>query len=204
MATRCPIEFDTEQLRKEIRDVYSQVALNPEGEFHFHRGLNYATESLGYPAEQLLSLPPETTASFAGVGNPLAIDELAEGEVVLDIGSGAGMDLLLAARLVGPSGTAIGLDMTPAMLLRASKSALADGLSNVDLREGDAEEIPVESNSVDVVISNGVINLTTDKLTAFSEIARVLKPGGRLMLADIALDKPLPEAAIKNIDLWAG
>ncbi len=204
MARLCPVQIDTEELRRGVRDVYSRVARAPEGEFHFHRGPSYATEVLQYDVEELAQLPAETTASFAGVGNPLAMDTLSPGQVVLDIGSGAGTDLLLAARRVGLEGAAIGVDMTGQMLERAAASAASCGLSNVDLREGDAQALPVEDDSIDVVISNGVLNLTTDKRAAFGEIARVLKPGGRLQLADIALDQALPEAAANDIDLWSG
>ena len=204
MAIQSPAGLDTEKLRQEIRDVYALVAKAPEGEFHFHRGPTYAEEFLGYNAAELAQLPDAATASFAGVGNPLAIDVLQAGEVVLDIGSGAGMDLLLAARRVGPGGRAIGVDMTAEMLGSARASAKACGLNHVELRAGDAQSLPVEDDNVDVVISNGVLNLTTDKRIAYSEIARVLKPGGRLLLADIALDKPLPESVAQDIDLWSG
>jgi arsenite methyltransferase len=204
MAIQSPAGLDTENLRQEIRDVYSLVARAPEGEFHFHRGPAYASSFLGYDAQELAALPEAATASFAGVGNPLAIDDLYEGETVLDVGSGAGMDLLLAAKRVGPRGRAIGVDMTAEMLQSARTSAEVCGLSHVELRAGDAQSLPVEDDSVDVVISNGVLNLTTDKRIAYSEIARVLKPGGRLLLADIALDKPLPESAAQDIDLWSG
>ncbi len=204
MALQCPTGLDTEKLRREIREVYTQVAQTPNGEFHFHRGSTYAAAVLGYDATELDELPIETTASFAGVGNPLAMGLPQSGETVLDIGSGAGTDLLLAARHVGSTGTAIGVDMTTEMLERATQSAASCKLDHVELRRGDAETLPVADESVDVVISNGVLNLTTDKYAAYSEVARVLKPGGRLQLADIMLDRPLPEAAANNIDLWSG
>ncbi len=148
-------------------------------------------------------LPDESTASFAGIANPLAIDEILPGQSVLDVGCGAGMDLLLAAQDAGPSGTAIGVDMTQAMLDRLSKSAEGLPDTTLDLRLGDAENLPVDSGSVDVVISNGVINLTTDKRRAFSEIARVLKPAGRLLLGDIVVRDELSQDIRNSIDLWA-
>lgn len=204
MPLQCPDTIDTAQLRREIRDVYTSVAQNPTGEFHFHRGPQYAAEFLGYDGDELDGLPPASTASFAGVGNPLAMDGIEEGDTVLDIGSGAGMDLLLAAQRVGPTGRAIGVDLTLAMLESAVQSATDCGLANVEFRAGDAQALPVDDDSVDVVISNGVLNLTTDKRAAYSEIARVLKPGGRLLLADIALARALPEGAARDIDLWSG
>ena len=203
MAISCPIGFDAQRLREEVSKMYSRVADDPSGDFHFHRGPGYASELLGYDAAQLAALPPESTASFAGVGNPLSVGDLSEGQTVLDIGCGAGLDLLLAAKQVGDSGHAIGVDMTTDMLARTQAAATSIGLQQVEVRQGDAEELPVESESVDVVISNGVINLTTDKARAFSEIARVLKPGGRLQLADIVVANELSEGVRNDIDLWA-
>ncbi|MFN7998386.1 MAG: methyltransferase domain-containing protein [Bryobacteraceae bacterium] len=180
------------------------MAAAPEGEFHFHRGPAYAAEFLGYDAAELSELPSDCTASFAGVGNPLAIGEIHAGETVLDIGSGAGMDLLLAAKRTGPKGNAIGVDMTDAMIERARQSANQVGLHHAEIRKGDATSLPVGDGSVDVIISNGVLNLVPEKERAFGEIVRALKPGGRLHLADIALDAELPEDARRNIDLWTG
>ena len=203
MAISCPIGFDAQRLREEVSKMYSRVADDPSGDFHFHRGPGYASELLGYDAAQLSALPSESTASFAGVGNPLSVGGLSDGQTVLDIGCGAGLDLLLAAKQVGVSGRAIGVDMTADMLARTKAAASSIGLDHVEVRQGDAEELPVENDSVDVVISNGVINLTTDKTRAFSEIARVLKPGGRLFLADIVVSKELSEGVRNDIDLWA-
>jgi arsenite methyltransferase len=203
MATSCPIGFDTKRLRDEVSAMYSRVATSPDGDYHFHRGPDYAAERLGYDREALAALPDAATAPFAGVGNPLRIDEIPSGATVLDIGSGAGMDLLLAATRVGPTGRAIGVDMTPQMLEQSRKSARSMQLEQVELREGDAEALPVSDASVDVVISNGVLNLTTDKTRAFSEIQRVLKPNGRLMLADIVVARELSESARNDVDLWA-
>lgn len=204
MALACPVDFDRDRLKNEVMNIYGRVAADPSGEFHFHRGPLYAVEFLGYDPAQLESLPAEVTGSFAGVGNPHRIAAISSGETILDIGCGAGMDLLLAAKKVGPTGRAIGIDMTPSMIERARAGAKAAGLSNVEIRQGGAEALPVEDGSVDVVISNGVLNLTTDKPKAFGEIARVLRPGGRLLLADIIIGTELSEGARRDIDLWTG
>ncbi|MBI3072587.1 MAG: methyltransferase domain-containing protein [Deltaproteobacteria bacterium] len=204
MAVACPVGFDPKRLRDEVSLMYARVAENPRGDFHFHRGAEYAVEWLGYDRLALASLPADVTASFAGVANPHAIGPMAVGATVVDVGSGAGMDLLLAAKRVGPTGRAIGVDMTPAMIERAQGAARRAGLSNVEIRRGDAESLPVESRSVDVVISNGVLNLTTDKIRAFSEIRRVLRPGGALYLGDIIVANELSEGIRNDIDLWSG
>ena len=204
MAISCPIVLDTQRLRSEVSRIYSRVAAEPGGEFHFHRGPQCAAESLGYDLAELAALPPEVTAPFAGIANPQRIGSIRAGETVLDIGCGAGMDLLRAGRRVGPTGRAIGVDMTDAMLERAQASAGALGLAHVDVRQGDATSLPVDNASIDVVISNGVINLVPEKQRAFDEIHRVLKPGGRLHLADILLHEELSEDARSNIDLWTG
>jgi len=204
MAIACPLDLNTAALRSEISSIYGRVASEPDGEFHFHRGPAYAAGFLGYSADELAALPSDCTASFAGVGNPLAIGQIRAGETVVDIGSGAGMDLLLAARRIGPTGHAIGVDMTDAMIERARKSAAEAGMLQVEIRKGDATSLPVADDSVDVIISNGVLNLVPEKERAFAEIIRILKPGGRLHLADIALDVELPEDARRNIDLWTG
>jgi SAM-dependent methyltransferase len=204
MAIACPIDLNTAVLRSEISSIYGRVAAEPDGEFHFHRGPAYAAEFLGYDAGELAALPPDCTASFAGIGNPLAIGPIHAGETVLDIGCGAGTDLLLAARRTGPQGQAIGVDMTDAMVKRARQSAASAGLYHAEVREGDATALPVADASIDVVSSNGVLNLVPEKDRGFAEIVRVLKAGGRLHLADIALDVELPEEARRNIDLWTG
>ncbi len=204
MPVACPIDLDTQLLRSEVSKVYSRVADDPDGDFHFHRGPAYAADFLGYDPAELAALPSECTASFAGIANPHAIAPIVEGETVLDIGCGAGMDLLLAARRVGPSGRAIGVDMTEAMRDRARASAAASGLTNVEVQRADATALPLADASVDVVISNGVINLVPEKEKAFVEIRRVLRPGGRLQLADIVLDAELGEDVRRNIDLWTG
>jgi len=202
MAASCPIGFDTQKLREQVSIMYARVAEDPNADFHFHRGPKYAAE-LGYDYNELMGLPAGSTRSFAGVGNPFSVADILPGQTVLDIGCGAGMDLLLAARRVGATGKAIGVDMTDEMLNRTRASAAELGFTQVDLRKGDAETLPVDDNSVDVVISNGVINLTTDKAKAFSEIKRVLKPGGRLLLADIVVETELSEGIRNDIDLWA-
>lgn len=204
MAIACPVDLDTQRLRSEVSAIYSRVAAQPGGEFHFHRGPAYAADFLGYDPAELATLPAEVTAPFAGIANPHRMGSIATGETVLDIGCGAGMDLLLAGRRVGPTGRAIGVDMTDAMVRRAQSSASSAGLNQVEVRMGDATSLPLDDASVDVVISNGVINLVPEKQRAFDEIQRVLKPGGRLHLADILLDRELSEDARNNIDLWTG
>jgi SAM-dependent methyltransferase len=204
MALTCPIGFDTTTLRNEIQSMYGRVAASPDGEFHFHRGPSYAAKRLGYDGDALAQLPASVTSSFAGVGNPHAVRALDAGAIVLDVGSGAGTDLLLAARQVGPKGRAIGVDMTAAMRARALAGASACGLGNVDVLDGDATRLPVKDATVDVVISNGVLNLVPDKPTAIREIARVLKPGGRVQIADIVIGEELDERALHDIDLWTG
>lgn len=203
MATSCPVGFDAERLRREVAEMYKAVAADPAGDYHFHCGPEYAVRQLGYHEADLVALPTLATASFAGVGNPLEIAPIASGNTVVDVGCGAGMDLLLAARRVGPAGRAIGVDMTDAMRERARAAVAEMGLSQVEIRAGDAQALPVEDGTVDVVISNGVINLTTDKAEAFSEVFRVLRPGGRLQLADITVSAELSEDVRNNIDLWA-
>ncbi len=204
MAVTCPIGFDVATLRSEVQTMYARVATAPDGEFHFHRGPEYAATMLGYDAAELASLPSEVTSSFAGIGNPHAIARIPSGTTVVDVGCGAGTDLLLAARRTGPSGRAIGVDMTEAMRQRASQGAKACGLAHVEVRDGDATRLPVDTCSVDVVVSNGVLNLVPHKERAVAEIARVLKPGGRLQIADIIIGEILPESALRDIDLWTG
>ena len=204
MSVACPVDLDTGKLRREISNIYGKVAVEPAAQFHFHRGPAYATEFLGYDADELASLPAECTASFAGIGNPLAIAAVQGGETVVDIGCGAGMDLLLAGKRVGQKGQAIGIDMTEAMVERARNSVAASGMTHIEIRKGDATALPVVGGSVDVVISNGVLNLVPEKELGFAEIVRILRPGGRLQLADIALDRELSEDVRQNIDLWTG
>lgn len=204
MAATCPAGFDVDKLRQLVRAEYDRVAREPDGAFHFHRGPQYAARMLGYDAEELATLPEEATASFAGVGNPHRIGPIQAGETVLDIGCGAGTDLLLAAKRTGSAGRAIGVDMTPSMIERAKRAAIKAAVWEiVEIRRGTAEELPIESASIDVVISNGVLNLSSDKIRAFDEIYRVLKPAGRLYLADVVVQRELSLAARSDVDLWA-
>ncbi len=204
MATACPIDLDTRKLRDEIQSIYARVATDPSGSFHFHRCPEYAAEFLHYDRDGLAAIPGEATASFAGVSNPHRMGPIGEGNTVVDIGCGAGMDLLLAAKAVGPHGRAIGIDMTEAMRQRAIASALKAGLTNVEVRIGDAMVLPLDDASIDVVISNGVLNLVPDKAVAYAEVFRVLKPGGRFLYGDIVVGDELPESARRNVDLWTG
>lgn len=204
MAVTCPVDLDTLKLRQEIQSIYARVATDPSGGFHFHRGPAYAADLLGYDAGALAALPAESTNSFAGVANPHRIAPIRPGATVVDIGCGAGMDLLLAAKAVGPSGRAIGVDMTEAMAERSRVAARSSGLDHVDVRLGDALALPIESGTVDVVMSNGVLNLTPDKNAAFAEVFRVLAPGGSFLYGDIVLAAELDESMRRDIDLWTG
>jgi SAM-dependent methyltransferase len=195
--------LDRGVLREAIQQEYAEVAACPASGFHFHVG-RYLAQRLEYPEAQVSALPDAAVESFAGVGNPFALGDLRPGEVVLDLGSGAGFDAILAAQQVGPTGAVIGIDMTPAMLVKARANADVLGLSHVEFREGYIEDLPVEDRSVDVVISNGVINLSPDKETVFAEAYRVLRPGGRLQFADIIVGREVPESARDDISLWTG
>jgi arsenite methyltransferase len=198
-----PAAIDREQLRANVQAKYTEVAECPEQGFHFHTGRPLA-RMLGYPAEWIDALPAGAVESFAGTGNPFEFGPLQPGERVLDIGSGAGIDSLIAARMVGPAGSVLGVDMTPAMLAKATRNAADAGLTNVTFREGYMEDLPAPDGSVDVVISNGVINLTTDKLAVMREVWRVLRPGGRFQIADIHVKTEVPQDARDDIDLWSG
>jgi len=197
------VTVDVVRLREEVQDKYREVVEHPNATFHFHTGLRAAANA-GYRDEWLVGLPEQAVASFAGVSNPFHWGLPAPGERVVDIGSGAGMDALIAARAVGPDGAVVGVDMTPAMLEMARQAASDPGLGNVEFREGLAESLPVADGWADVVISNGVINLVPDKLGAYREIARVLRPGGRVRVADICVERPVPASALQDIDLWTG
>lgn len=198
-----PVRLDREALRLQVQLKYAAVATTPEAGFHFHTGAPLAA-MLGYRPEDVAWLPPSAVDSFAGTGNPLAMGALLPGETVVDVGCGAGFDTLLAARQVGPAGRVIAVDMTPAMRAQTVAGAAALALTNVDVRAGYAEQLPVESERADVVISNGVINLCPDKLVVMREIARVLKPGGRVQIGDIVVQRPIPEETRNDIDLWSG
>jgi arsenite methyltransferase len=198
-----PAAVDVDTLRCQISDKYTEVAKTPEKGFHFHTGKPLAL-MVGYREEVIDSLPSGTVLSFAGFGNPFSMGDLRLGETVLDIGCGAGFDSLIAARQVGETGRVISVDMTPTMLEKAAAGAREAGISNIEFREGLAEALPLQDESVDVVISNGVINLCPDKLSVMREVNRVLKPSGRIQIGDIVVHKELPQDAKDNIDLWSG
>jgi SAM-dependent methyltransferase len=196
-------QLDVETLRCEVRKEYSEVARNPGKGFHFHTGRPLA-RILGYDEATLNSLPERSVESLAGVGNPFRLGEIRPGEKVVDLGCGAGMDSLIAARKVGPSGQVIGVDMTPEMLEKANRSRDELGLGNLEFRQAFVEALPIEDGWADVVISNGILNLVPDKPAVWREIFRVLKPGGRVQMADIRVGIPVPEEAKEDIDLWTG
>ncbi len=196
-------KVDVDVLRSAISKEYREVAVNPQKGFHFHTGRRLA-KILGYDDELIRIVPEGSLASFAGTGNPFSLGAIRPGERVVDVGCGAGFDSLIAAHMTGTGGRVIGIDMTPEMLSKARGAAEAAGASNIDFREGVAEALPVEDDWADVVISNGAINLCPDKLAVFREMYRVLKPGGRLQIADILVEKPVPEEATEDIDLWTG
>ena len=192
-----------ETLRAEVFQEYAHVATNPELGFHFHTGRRL-TAMLEYQDEWLEGLPEQAIESFAGTGNPMTLGELHSGARVVDVGCGAGLDCLIAAKMVGGEGEVIGVDMTKEMIDKASRNARSVGAGNVAFQQGFFEELPVEDEWADVVISNGAINLAPDKDAIFRELNRVLKPGGRLQIADILVEKPIPDNAKRNIELWTG
>lgn len=197
------LDLDIAVLRQAIQEEYAEVAVHPGRGFHFHTGRPLA-RLLEYPDAWLDGIPECAIASFAGTGNPFGLGVLQPGERVVDVGSGAGFDSLLAARMVGSTGRVLGIDMTPAMLANARAAATEAGLANVEFREGYGEALPVSDGWADVVFSNGVLNLMPDKALALGEMARILKPGGRLQIADILVQKPVPESAKRQVDLWTG
>jgi arsenite methyltransferase len=197
------IPVDVGVLRDEIRKTYTDVSTHQDAEFIFPTGRAWA-EELGYPQSELSRIPDGSVESFAGVANHWTLGRIQPGAVVLDLGCGAGTDLLIAAQMTGPEGRAIGVDMTVEMLERARASAAAMGLDNVELHTGLIEALPFEDASVDIVISNGVIDLVPDKDAVFDEIDRVLRPGGRLQLADVVIHHEVSEDARERIDLWTG
>jgi SAM-dependent methyltransferase len=195
--------LDLAELRAAISEEYTAVALKPEQGFHFHTGRPLA-RLLDYSEEWLAGIPETSIESFAGTGNPFSLGQVRPGERVVDMGCGAGIDSLIAAKMVGPAGQVIGVDMTPAMLDKARRAAVEAGLTNVEFRQGYAEALPVADRWADVVISNGVLNLMPDKAAALSEMARVLKPTGRLQIGDILVQTAVPEDAKSDISLWTG
>jgi SAM-dependent methyltransferase len=196
------VEIDVEVLKNEIKKTYASVSDEPEKDFVFPTGRGWA-EDLDYPSE-LANVPDGAVESFAGVANPFTLGRLAAGERVLDLGSGAGTDSLVAAQMVGEQGHVTGIDMTSAMLAKAGAAADEMGVTNVKFVEGEAEQLPFPNDSFDVVISNGVIDLIPDKDAVFSELFRVLVPGGRMQIADVTIQNPVSEEGKRNIDLWTG
>lgn len=195
------ITVDAERLREEVKAKYRDVAVEPQGDYHFHTGRPLA-KRLGYDDALVDPLPDAAVESFAGVGNPFAPRRPTPGERVVDIGSGGGFDCFVARHFVGGDGHVVGIDMTEEMLEKSRATARSMGLANVEFREGLIEEMPIEDEWADTVISNGVINLCADKRAVFAEVMRILRPGGALQFADIANGKPVPESALANIDLW--
>jgi arsenite methyltransferase len=195
--------LDVGTLREAIREEYAEVANYPTKGFHFHTGRPLA-RILEYRDEWLEGIPESSIESFAGTGNPFSLGELSPGERVVDVGCGAGMDSLIAGKMVGPEGHVIGVDMTPLMLEKARAAAEEGELGNVEFHQSYAEELPVPDGWADVVISNGVLNLMPDKAAVLEEMGRVLKPDGRLQIGDILVQKAVPESAKRKVDLWTG
>jgi arsenite methyltransferase len=194
---------DVDLLRHEVQEKYREVAEDPAGDYHFHTGRRHAL-NMGYPKDAVDRLPDEACAAFAGVANPFHWGLPQRGDRVVDLGSGAGMDSFLAAMMVGDEGRVIGIDMTQEMVARSQNLARDLGLTNLDFRIGYIEDLPIEDGWADRVISNGVVNLCPDKLRVYKEIYRALKPGGWMTIADICVERPVPERALKDIDLWTG
>lgn len=195
------IPFDV--FRAAIQKEYSDVANDPNKGYHFHTGCE-AADRIGYDKDLYTAIPEENVASFAGTGNPFSMGRLNPGDTVVDVGSGAGFDSLIAAQLVGPQGKVVGIDMTPEMLSKARNGATAMGVDNVTFRKGYADALPLDDNFADVIISNGVLNLTQDKHKTLKEWYRVLKPGGRVYIGDILISKKMPQEALNDVALWTG
>jgi arsenite methyltransferase len=201
MAVR--VDIDVETLKCEIKKTYARVSAEPDTDFIFPTGRAWALD-LGYPPDLIARVPDGSAESFAGVANPFSLGPLEPGADVLDLGSGAGTDSLVAAQMVGEEGSVTGVDMTPEMIVKARASVDELGLPNVEFVEAEAERLPFADESFDVVISNGVIDLAPDKDAVFSQIFRVLRPGGRIQLADVTIQRPVSEEGRRNIDLWTG
>src|SRR5918995_1959349 len=199
--TSAELTVEPDVLRASVREKYRELALHPGGPFHFHTGRMLAA-LLDYDRRLVESLPDRAVESFAGVANPFSLRPVGQGDRVVDVGSGGGFDSFVAAHLVGGDGRVVGVDMTPEMLAKSRETARLLGLDHVDFRQGPAEDLPIDDGWADVVISNGVLNLVADKARTFGEIFRVLRSGGRLQFADIAVGRAVPDEAVRNIDLW--
>lgn len=197
------VALDVELLKCEIKKTYASVSQEPDRDFIFPTGRSWALD-LGYPPDLLTRVPERACESFAGVANPFSLGALRPGERVLDLGCGAGTDTLVAAQMVAPDGRVTGIDMTPAMLAKARAAVTEMGARNIELVEGEAEHLPFADESFDVVISNGVIDLIPDKDAVFGELFRVLRPGGRIQVADVTIQNPVSEEGRRRIDLWTG
>ena len=197
------VDIDVDVLKAEIRKTYASVSEEPAKDFVFPTGRDWAVD-LDYPADLLSRVPDTAVESFAGVANPFSLGALEPGELVLDVGSGAGTDSLVAAQMVAPDGRVTGIDMTPQMLAKARRAAEEMGLENVEFIEAEAEQLPFPDESFDVIVSNGVIDLVPDKDAVFSEFRRVLRPGGRMQVADVTIQNPVSEEGRRDIDLWTG
>lgn len=195
--------ISTDQLWNEIKKEYAYVAIDPYKGYHFHTGRE-ALKRIGYDESLYENVPEENVASFAGTGNPFMLGPINPGETIVDIGSGSGFDSLIASRLVGPNGQVVGIDMTQEMRAKAKKGAEELGADNIEFREGMAEDLPLPDKFADVVISNGVLNLTFNKVETLKEWARILKPSGRLYIGDIVVSKAVPQSALDDISLWTG
>jgi arsenite methyltransferase len=192
-----------DDLRVAVRKEYANVALDPHKGYHFHTGRD-ALGIIGYDESLLEGLPEANIASFAGTGNPFMLGPINTGDIVVDIGTGSGLDALIASKLVGPGGRVIGIDMTPEMLSKAQEGVKEMGAANVEFRKGLVEDLPLPDNFADVAISNGVLNLTLNKVDTLREWARILKPSGRIYIGDILVSKTVPESAMNDISLWTG
>jgi arsenite methyltransferase len=195
-------EIDVGLLKSEIKKTYASVSQDPGRDFVFPTGRAWA-EDLNYP-EELSRVPETAVESYAGVANPFSLGRLSPGELVLDVGCGAGTDTLVAAQMVAPEGRVTGIDMTREMIAKAQSAAAEMGAKNVQFLEGDVERLPFGEESFDVVISNGVVDLIPDKDAVFSELGRVLRPGGRIQIADVTIQNPVSEEGRRDIDLWTG